>query len=196
MSVRAFVAAALAAGLLLPGTAVAQEPTPSAEPVRRDLYLDMPYYLGGFEPDIVMTRGEEHFATLEAGDQTRLELEGLLDEVGADIEDMTSGYALVSQEDFFAFVVAIRIDGVDPGSILPAYLPILDADLVEPAGIVGRVGDKDVLIISSIGSNDEPVELYVYDQGDTIWMVQGPTDVVETTLGNLPEPTAPTEPTE
>lgn len=35
---------------------------------------------------------------------------------------------------------------------------------------------------------DQLVDLYVYDQGDTIWLVQGPTDVVEVTLANPPEP--------
>lgn len=185
----------IAALLLLVGTVamsgavvVAQEA--SAAPERRDLYLDMPYYLGGFEPDIVMTRGQEHFANLGAGGaadaEARAQLERLLEEVGADVEDMTSGYALVSQEDFFAFVVAIRIEGVEPGSLLPAYLPILYADLVEPSGIAGAVGGKNVVIVSSVGNDDEYVALYVYDAGDTIWMVQGPEDVVQTTLENLP----------
>ncbi len=170
-------------------------PPGSAQPERIDLYLDMPYYLGGFEPDISMTRGEEHFANLdadsEADAQTRSGLEQLLDDVGADIEDMVSGYALVSQEDFFSFVVAIRIDGVEPGSLLPAYLPTLYEDLVDPTGIAGNVGGKNVVVVSSIGNEDEYVALYIYDQGDTLWMIQGPDDVVETTLENLPDAVVP-----
>ncbi len=47
---------------------------------------------------------------------------------------------------------------------------------------------RDVTIITSLGSDDEYVELYVYDEGDTIWMLQGPLSVVETTLANLPDP--------
>lgn len=153
-----------------------------------DLYLHMPYYLGGFEPDIVITRGQEHFANLDADEQTRLELEGFLETVGADIEDMVSGYALASQEDFFSFVVGIRVKGVAPGSLLPAYLPILYEDLEEPSSLAGNVGGRNVVVITSIGDADEFVELYVYDAGDTLWMLQGPVSVVEDTLENLPDP--------
>ncbi len=107
----------------------------------------------------------------------------------AEIENLTSGYALVSQEGFFSFVVAIRVEGVEPDSLLPAYLPILYGDLIEPApGIARNVGGKDVLVITALGDDDQNVELFVYDQGDTLWMVQGPDDVVETTLENLPGP--------
>jgi hypothetical protein len=148
----------------------------------------MPYYLGGFEPEIVMTRGAEHFADLDAGDPSRQELEGLLETVGAGIDDMVSGYALVSQEELFSFVVAIRVEGINPGTLLPAYLTILYGDLVDPQGLECTAGGKDVLVISSIGNEDEPVDLYVYDEGDTLWLLQGPADVVDTTLANLPDP--------
>jgi hypothetical protein len=170
-------------------------PAPTATAVTRvdtsqrtDLYLQMPYSMGGFEPDIVMTRGEEHFAGLPVDDPTRQELEQLLKTVGADPGDMVSGYALVSQEDFFSFVVALRVEGVEPGALLPAYLPILVDDLEDPETVAGEVGGRDVLIVTSLGDGDEYVELYVYDEGDTIWMVQGPLDVVETTLASLPDP--------
>ncbi len=169
----------------------ASPPTSLEQSPGRDLYADMPYYLGGFDPDIVITRGDEHFANLDTDDQTRLELESFLAAVGADIEDMDSGYALVSQEDFFSFVVAIRVEGVEPGSLLPAYLPILLGDLIDPATITANVGGKDVVVVSSMGSDDENVELFVYDQGNTLWMVQGPPDVIETTLENLPDPLGP-----
>jgi hypothetical protein len=197
---RSWAAAITLAGALLVSAApvLAQDesaPPGSAQPARPDLYLDMPYYLGGFEPDISMTRGEEHFANLdsdsEADAQTRSELEQLLDDVGADIEDMVSGYALVSQEDFFSFVVAIRIDGVEPGSLLPAYLPTLYEDLVDPTGIAGNVGGKNVVVVSSVGTDDEYVALYIYDQGDTLWMIQGPDDVVEVALEDLPDAIGP-----
>jgi hypothetical protein len=158
---------------------------------RPDLYLDMPYFLGGFEPQIVMTRGREHFANVGDDGRAREQLEGLLHAVGAEVEDMTSGYALVSQEGFFSFVVAIRIEGVEPGTLLPAYLPLLYQDLEDPQGISGRISGKDVIIVASLGNDDEYVELYVYDEGDTVWMVQGPVDVVETTLANLPGPLPP-----
>ena len=193
-------ALALAGQLLAaasPAMAQAEDASPAPKPTqipltsesgRPDLYLQMPYYLGGFEPDIVMTRREEHFANLDADDQTRQEWESLLEEVGADVSNMVSGYALVSQEGFFSFVVAIRVEGVTPGTLLPAYLPILYEDLDDPQSVVGRMGGKDVTVITSIGSDDEYVEFYVYDEGDTIWMLQGPSDVVEVTLANLPDP--------
>jgi hypothetical protein len=169
-----------------PAPSVTPAPSATSLPVRRDLYLDMPYHLGGFEPDIVITRGAEHFASLGPESPGRHRLDELLDAVGAGIEDMVSGYALVSQEDFFAFVVGIRIEGVEPGSLLPAYLPTLLQSLVEPTTSPGTEGGKDVLVITSIGEGDEPVDLYVYDEGDTIWMVQGPDDVAAIALRDLP----------
>jgi len=183
----ALPAAAQEAATESPSPVVTQIPVES-ESGRPDLYLDMPYYLAGFEPEIVMTRGEEHFATLAADDQTRQELEGLLETLGAEIGDMVSGYALASQEDFFSFVVAIRIEGVTPGTFLPAYLPILYEDLEDPQGLAARIGGKDVIVVASIGNEDEYVELYVYDEGDTLWMVQGPSGVIETVLDELPDP--------
>ncbi len=165
---------------------MAGSPTPTGE--ARDLYLDMPYYLGGYEPDVVMTRGVEHFANLGADDERRVDLEAFLDRVGAHIEDLVSGYALVSQDDLFSFVVAIRVAGAEPGTLLPAYLPILYGDLVDPSVADGNAGGKEVTIISSSGDDDETVELYVYDQGDTLWMLHGPIDVVESTLEKLPVP--------
>ncbi len=134
---RPIVLLVLTSALLLSGVpAGAQGDTPSATPEplasaqatqvpsvsrsgRPDLYLKMPYYIGGFEPDIVMTRGEEHFANLDVGDPKRAELESLLETVGAEADDLVSGYALVSQEDFFSFVVAIRVDGIDTGHVAP-----------------------------------------------------------------------------
>jgi len=165
-------------------TSTAASPTPTAE--ARDLYLEMPYYLGGYEPDVVMTRGAEHFANLSPEDERRVALEGFLERVGADVEDMVSGYALVSQDDLFSFVVAIRVMGAQPGTLLPAYLPILYGDLVDPSAAGGNAGGKDITVITSIGDDGEVVELYVYDQGDTLWVLHGPRDVVETTLEKLP----------
>ncbi len=180
-----------------PTAAETAVPTPTGTPTttetptsQRDLYLDMPYTLGGFEPEIVITRGVEHLATLDPADpddeRTRSDLERLLEQVGADIDDMVSGYALAAQEDFFSFVVAIRIEGVEPGTLLPAYRPILDRGLPDSTSSTATIAGKEVLIVSSPGEGDEPVDLYVYDAGDTLWMVQGPKDVVEVTLQDLP----------
>lgn len=165
-------------------------PTPTLVPERRDLYLDMPNHLGGFEPDIVMTRGAEHVANLDPSRtddaETIADLEGLLTATGASVEDMTSGYALVSQDDLFAFVVAVRIHDAAPGTLLPAYLPILLGNLVDAATAPATRAGKDVLIISTDGANGEHIDLHVYDAGDTLWMIQGPDDVVEQVLGTLP----------
>ena len=174
-----------------------QSPSPAAEatpiPVttksgRPDLYLEMPYTIGGFEPDIVMIRGDEHFANLSPDDPTRLQLEAFLASVGAETEDLVSGSALVSQEDYFAFIVGIRVDGVEPGTLLPAYLPILLADLEDASSTEDQVGGRDVTVVTSVGDDDEYVPLYVYDQGDTLWMVQGPSDIMASTLESLPDP--------
>jgi hypothetical protein len=48
------------------------------------------------------------------------------------------------------------------------------------------MGDKEVMVITTSGEADENVDLYVYDAGDTLWMVQGPDDVVEVALADLP----------
>lgn len=172
----------------------AEEPSPLAEasqiPLvtesgRPDLYLEMPYRLGGFEPEIVMVRGEEHFADLGPDDPNRMALEGLLEDVGAEVDDLVSGYALVSQEGFFTFVVAIRVDGVESGTLWPAYQPVLFDDLEDASAEEASIGGKDVTVVTSVGEEGEYVELHVYDEGDTIWMLQGPFDVVEATITDL-----------
>ena len=186
--------AALCVTLLAPAGMAAQpaSPVPSGPGdetlALRDLYLDMPYYLGGYEPDIVITRGSEHLDGLAPDDETRLGLEAFVESLGAGIEDMDSGYALVSTDDVFAFVVAIRVEGAPAGGLLPAYLPILLQDLVDPSTTTSTSGGKQVLVISSIGDGGEYVELSAYDQGDTIWLLQGPADIVEVALEGLPEP--------
>ncbi len=172
-----------------PAFAQESSPTPAATD-GRDLYLDMPYTLGGFDTKVVMARGEEHFANLEPGDQaddqTRADLERLLAEVGAGIDDMVSGYALVSQDDYFSFVVAIRIRGIEPGTLLPAYLPILERGFQDVTTSDVTIGDKSVLKVTSLGAEGAYADVFVYDAGDTLWMVQGPDDVVETVLSDLP----------
>lgn len=180
-------------------TTIAQEAAASAKPAsaataadQRDLYLDMPYRLGGYETEVEMTRGVEHFAGLDPerleDAQTRAELEELVDAAGADIESLVSGYALVSQDDLFGFVVALRIAGAEPETMVGVYLPNLYDDLVDPAVSSAVIGGKDVVVVESLGAEDEYVELFIYDEGDTIWLVQGPDDVVETALAGLPDP--------
>lgn len=176
--------------LLMVVPATAQAPAASVSPERADLALEMPRNMGGFEPAIAITRGQEHLANLDLDDPadaaTAAELERLFAETDVTVDAMTSGYALVSQEDFFSFVVAIRLEGATPGSVLPAYLPILTAGLTDPDTTDATVGGKDVLVITSAGETGDRVELYVYEAGDTVWMVQGPLDVVVGVLEGLP----------
>jgi hypothetical protein len=199
----------LAAIVLLAGVpAVAQDkvtpaarttPLASADPTqlplvsgsgRPDLYLEMPYDIDNYEPRIEITRGRDHFADLAPDDPRRRELEGLLETVAADVEDLVTGYALVSTEALFAFVVAVRVEGATPGTLLPAYLPILLGGLEDPGTTPARLGDKEVLVVSTVGAEGEPAELYVYDEGDTVWIVQAPRTIAESTLADLPAPLA------
>ena len=57
-----------------------------------------------------------------------------------------------------------------------------------PHGRVFQVGQAPNRSKWGIWTRGEYVELYVYDQGDTLWMIQGPYEVIETTIGNLPSP--------
>lgn len=166
------------------------DPAASPQSRRLDLALEMPLNMGGFEPEVAITRGQEHLANLDPDDPadaaTAAQLQSLFEATGVTVQDMTSAYALVSQEDFFSFVVAVRLEGATPGLLLEAYLPILEAGLVDPQTAPTTLGGKDVLRITSEGTAGEPVELYVYEAGDTIWMVQGPLDVVGSVLEDLP----------
>jgi hypothetical protein len=177
------LATALVVGLMLIAAAptAAQNDAASLTP-RPDLLLELPLQMGGFEPNASIVRGEAHLAGLDPADpndaETIAELQRLFDETGVTVDDMTTAYALSSVDDFFAFVVAMRLEGATAGTVLPAYLPILLADLIDPVTREQAVGDKTALVITSEGTDREPVELFVYDAGDTIWMAQGPSDVV------------------
>lgn len=187
------LALALALGsalLVIAGSATAQDSSPRPTPGRIDLALEMPLNMGGFEPDVAITRGAEHLTSLDLDDPAdaaiAADLGRLFEATGVTVDDMTSGYALVSQEDFFSFVVAVRLDGARPGSALPAYLPILMAGLIDPQTEAATLGGKDVFVITSEGNEGELVELYVYEATDTVWMVQAPIDVAGFVLEDLP----------
>jgi hypothetical protein len=115
------IGAVLLAGVLAAAAAPVLAQDESPEPVEtsalaaehRDLFLDMPITMGGFEAEIVLVRGEEHFAQLPDNHPERVPLETLLVAAGAEVEDLTTGYALVSVDNLFSFVIGIRIDGAE-----------------------------------------------------------------------------------
>lgn len=178
-----------------PSVDAAPLPSPGASPQastdseRRDLLLDLPTQLGGMDTQAEVIRGEEHFANLDAGDaaarEAAADLADMLEHLDASIDDLSSGYALVSLDDLFAFAFAVRVHGAEAGTLLPAYLPILLGDLTEPTTAEAELAGKDVVVVTTEGDDEEDVDLYVYDAGDTVWMVQGPDDVVEAVLSRL-----------
>jgi hypothetical protein len=48
-------------------------------------------------------------------------------------------------------IALIQVAGAEPGSLLPAYLPILRDDLVHASIGAADVRGKDVMVISSVG---------------------------------------------
>jgi hypothetical protein len=184
---------AVLAVLAVPVVVQGSESSPASPP---DLASLMPIELGTFETQIIVTRGEEHLSGIDPGDggdpgetqavELSAELARLLEDTDSSIEDITTAYAFAAVDGFFAFVVAVRIVGVEEGALLPAYLPILRGDLTEPVEEPGKLAGRELLVITSVGNEGESVPLYVYDGGDTIWMLQGPEDVVARVLVSLP----------
>ncbi|CAN5740706.1 hypothetical protein BH23CHL8_BH23CHL8_12910 [soil metagenome] len=184
-----------------PGAALAQEaatPTPAvaatATPVGNQpgLELDLvPDELGGFPTEVTLTRGREHFDGLDADDPaaaaTLAELAALLAATGRPVEDLTTALALVATEELFAFVVAFRIAGAPDGTLMPAYLPLLLDDLQVTRQESGQLAGHDVLVVYSDEGEGE-VPLYIVAVGDTVWLFQGPEDVVIGALEGLTTP--------
>lgn len=103
MKMRIPVASALASVLLATSLAavapgvVARSADETPGMTRPDLLEQMPRTMGGFEPDIYITRGDEHLANLDLANAddaaTAAELERLFNDTGVTVDDMTSGYA-------------------------------------------------------------------------------------------------------
>lgn len=161
------------------------EPTPEADVVAR-----MPARLGGVATELSVLRGEEHVAALDPDDPADADvaagITSLLEATGRSIVDLTTAYAVAGADDFVAFVIGIRVAGAPDGSLLPAYLPILRRDLVDPHEEPGMLGGREVLVVTSEATGGGPrLSLHVVEDGDTLWLLQGPLAVVEDALLDL-----------
>jgi hypothetical protein len=165
-----------------PQASGASSPVPSLE-------LDLvPDELGGFPTETTITRGRDHLDGLDADDPadaaTLAKLAALLAATGRPVEDLTTALAFVATEELFAFVVAFRIAGAPEGTLLPTYLPLLLDDLSVTRQESGQLAGREVLVIHS-DEGDGEVPLYVVAVGDTVWLFQGPEDVVVAALEGL-----------
>lgn len=173
------------------GAPVASAPPASPHPPTASptLELDLvPDELGGFPTEVTITRGREHIDGLDPEDPadaaTLTELAALLAATGSPVEDLTTALAFVATEELFAFVVAFRIAGAPEGTLLTNYLPLLLDDLQVTRQATGELAGREVLVVYSDEGEGE-VPLYVVAVGDTVWLFQGPEDVVVAALEGL-----------
>lgn len=177
----------LATGLLLGAgtvTAVAQDESPAPDPTvilaESDFAGIFPAELGGMPWDeLTVAVGEQSLE--DSGPEEVAQIEGLIDGLGATIDDVTTVNASRSSEDFseFTFVVAFRVAGIDADPLLEAFAPLFAKSLEEPVQKDAQVAGKDVVAIYSAASDSAAADslfgegqpIYMYASGDTLWMI-------------------------
>jgi hypothetical protein len=165
-------------------------PTASASPtVSLDMLASIPDTLAGLVPEVDIVRGAEHFdvfdLTIDADVAERAGIEAFLEALGAPVEDMTSVSAVAYDDDSFAFLAGLQIAGADQETLMQLYLTALIGSMISPYQELGEIGGKTATLVIDEGELDS-APVYVYGNGDTVWLIAAEEAVVEEVLRQLP----------
>jgi len=193
------LSATLAALLLLPaGGVLAQTPmpierTPEMEEHAAELAALFPETLGGVSllDNLDVDVGQELIAELDPSDPDDAEeiaqLHELAAAAGTTLDDAAtaSSYAQLD-EDAYAFIIAYQVRGGDIQQTLPLFVAAFEEDITDALVEQGQVGDVDVTLIRSV-EDPEAGAFAILARGDVIWMLAVPPELLEETVGSLPE---------
>ena len=193
------VSALAALLLMVPGSAVAQDESPSAAspaPDSQGMLAEsefagvFPTELGGLPwEQVTISIGAQNIE--DSGDEEVAQFQRLVEALGATIEDVSTANASRFDADLteFSIVSAFKVAGVDAQRLFEALLPEFVADLEEPVLEDGQVAGKDVVIAydaTTEGFFGEAQPLYLYASGDIVWIVSAAEPLLTEAFEKLP----------
>jgi|GEM_PF-5711855 len=194
------LSATLAASLLLvqAGGVLAQTPppierTPEMEEHAAELAALFPETLGGVSllDDLDINVGQELIGELDPSDPDDAEEiaqhHELAAAAGATLDDAAtaSSYAQLD-EDAYGFIVAYQVRDADIQPALPLFVAALEEDILDAIVEQEQVGDVDVTMFRS-AEDPEGGAWALLARGDLIWLLAVPPELLEETIGSLPE---------
>jgi len=183
----------LPAGAVLAQTPMPIERTPEMEEHAAELAALFPETLGGASllDNLDVGVGQELIAELDPSDPDDAEeiaqLHELAAAAGATLDDSAtvSSYAELD-EDTYAFIMAYQVRGGDIGQTLPLFVAAFEEDTPDVLVEHGQVGDVEVTLLRSAEDPEEGA-FAILTRGDIIWMLAVPPELLEETIGSLPE---------
>ena len=170
---------ALAAMLLLPGAATAQDDTaePSATPAAVDdtriaeLRALVPEQLAGIplREDLQVATGEQLAGQMS--DDEYAVFEAMLTEQDRSFADYVAANVYLPITDTQVVVVqAHRVEGIDASEAIEGWIEILGLNAEQPRVVAASIAEREVVLVSDDARPDFP-PLAMFAAGDVVWMV-------------------------
>lgn len=194
------LSATLAALLLLvqAGGVLAQTPppierTPEMEEHAAELAALFPETLGGVSllDNLDTNVGQELIGELDPSDPDDAaeiaQIRELTAVAGATLDDAVTATSYAQlDEDVYAWIAAWQVRGADMQPALPLWVAALEEDISDAIVEQGQVGDVSVTMLRS-GEDLEGGMWVLVARGDVIWLLAVPPELLEETIGSLPE---------
>ena len=170
---------ALAAVLLLPGAATAQDDTaePSATPAAVDdtriaeLRVLVPEQLAGIplREDLQVATGEQLAGQMS--DDEYAVFEEMLTEQGRSFADYVAASVYLPITDTQVVVVqAHRVEDIDASETIEGWIEILGLNAEQPRVVAASIAGREFVLVSDDAHPDFP-PLTMFAAGDVVWMV-------------------------
>ena len=183
------------AGGVLAQTPPPIERTPEMEAHAAELAARFPEAIAGVSllDNLDISVGQELIGELDPSDADDAndiaQLQELAEAAGATLDDAATAtsYALLDEDEYvYATVIAFQVRGADVDQTLPLFVAAFEEDIPDALVEQGRVGDEDVTVLRSAEDPDMG-EYVILARGDILWLLAVPPELLEETIGSLPE---------
>lgn len=181
------------AGSVLAQTPPPIERTPEMEEHAAEVVALFPSELAGVSllDNLDINVGQELISELDPSDPDDAEEIAQFDEiaaaVGATLDDSATAtsYAQLDEE-AFVWVFAYQVREADIQPALPLLVAALEEDILDAVIEQEQIGDVDVTMLRS-AEDPEGSGWALLARGDVIWLLAVPPELLEETIGSLPE---------
>ncbi len=183
------------AGGVLAQTPPPIERTPEMEAHAAELAARFPETIAGVSllDNLDISVGQELIGELDPSDPDDAndiaQLQELAEAAGATLDDAATAtsYALLDEDEYvYATVIAFQVRGASVDQTLPLFVAAFEEDIPDALVEQGRVGDEDVTLLRSAEDPDAG-EFVILARGDILWLLAVPPELLEETVGSLPE---------